>query len=178
MRNRFVALCLLFSMSCLLVEAGCSPEWKKKFIRKSKNAKPPQPVFALESNFQSAFPPDVLYREHFAYWKSWHTELLASLGQSRKRDVRYLSGAVSELRSMVGLLSGPPADHLKAILEDLGGLETQWARAPEPWFVPSVTRSRLERIRRQIDKQFSYSKVKSAIPTKQGTQGEGSQTSS
>jgi hypothetical protein len=42
------------------------------------------------------FPPSVRYQEHFAYWKSWHSELLASLGQIKKRDERYLSGAIEE----------------------------------------------------------------------------------
>ena len=169
-RRVFRSYLTLFLVFFLVFEsAGCGSQWKRKFIRKRKNAEPPQAVLVLESNFQSTYPPEVRYREHFAFWKSWHTELLVSLGQSRKRDIRYLDGTIGELRSMVEILppSSSQANRLRAILGELGELQNRWGRSPDPWRVSPVTRSQLEKLRREIDKSFHYSRVKTLIPSKE-----------
>ena len=142
--NRVIArlLCLLL----ILPMMGCSPAWKRKFIRKSKDAVLPQPILVLQSNVEATYPPDVRYQAHFAYWKSWHGELLDSLGQIRKRDSRYLAGVISELRSMEKILTGPPAQRLTKILEELSQIQERWQQAPEPWAPSSAQRVRLEQL--------------------------------
>ena len=158
---RLLALCLLIS----LLAAGCSPEWKQKFTRKKKGVSGPQPVLTLESNVQATHPPDVRYKEHFAYWKSWHSELLDSLGQIRKRDLTYLNGSIGELRSLAQILSGPPAEKLKSVLKELNEIDQRWEAQPAAWNVSSSDRTRLERIQREVNRDFYYSKIKKWIPT-------------
>ena len=156
-----VVICCLLSAVFL---TGCSPEWKRKFVRKRKQSvQAAQPILVLQSDSQAAFPPAVRYQEHFAYWKSWHSELLGSLGQIRKRDLRYLSGTVGELRSLAELLKGERADRLREILSELNSLGESWSRTPEPWHPPSAVRTRLEQIRREIDRDFHFSKVKDSL---------------
>lgn len=159
---RFLALFLLL---CLLAD-GCGPQWKRKFIRKRKVLNPPQPIFVLQSETQAIYPPDVRYREHFAYWKSWHSDLLASLGENRKRDFTTLTGTLGELRSMRELLTGASADGLSEILEELGRIQELWSKESGAWSVSPTLRTRLSRLQREVDKKFHYSKIKQQLVAK------------
>ncbi|MBI3616383.1 MAG: hypothetical protein HY211_07705 [Candidatus Omnitrophica bacterium] len=158
--RRFLALFLI----CTLL-AGCSPQWRGKFTRKKKGVSGPQPILTLQSNVQATHPPAIRYQEHFAYWKSWHSELLGSLGEIRKRDMTYLNGSIGELRSLAQLLSGPPSEKLKGILVELNDLQEQWEGRSQAWSVSSSERTRLEQLERQINRDFYYSKVKEWIPS-------------
>ncbi len=162
-RIRLTAYGLLLT-TCLLIITGCSPEWRRKFVRKKKNVSPPQPVLVLQADMQAIHPPAVRYREHFAYWKSWHSELMASLGQIRKRDLRYLNGAAGELRSLAELLSGSSADRMREISNELSEMEVRWSSKPASWRVSVRDRLRLEQIEREINRDFHYSNIQSSIP--------------
>ena len=149
----------------IISSAGCGPQWKKKFIRTRKGERAgPQPIFVLESEEKATYPPSTRYRQHYAYWKSWHTDLLETYGQLRKRDVRYLNGVIGEMRPMSELLSGEPGDRMKKILAEFVQLQEGWAKIPEPWAPSHATRTRLEQLRRIIDRDFHYSKVKKFLP--------------
>lgn len=159
-RWRWVTFCLLFSVLCFLT-AGCGHH--VKLIRKKKNVTPPSPIMVLQSETQATHPPEIRYQEHFAYWKSWHSDLLDSWGQVRKRDLKYLEGTIGELRSMSELLSGPAAEQLKGILVELNHLEETWGAGPESWHPCTTARSRLEQLKREIDRDLHYSRVKEWI---------------
>lgn len=155
---------MALGLICCLLVAGCSQEWRRKFIRKRKNVSAPQAVLVLQSDVQATHPPEVRYQEHFAYWKSWHSDLIGSLGQIRKRDLAYLNGCVGELRSLAQLLSGPPSERLRKILEELSGMQQRWEAQPSTGYATSTVRSRLEQLQREISREFYYSKVKKWIP--------------
>lgn len=162
-KNKLLALAALVLTASLFL-TGCSPEWRKKFVRKSKKEKEaPQAVLVLEPDYKSVHPPADRYREHFAFWKTWHAELLISLGQIQKRDVRYLNGVIGELRSMQALLQGPPAGRLREILVELTHLQQEWENAPAGWHVPHAHRTRLEKLQREVNNHFSYNDVKDSI---------------
>lgn len=154
---------LAFLLVVCLLASGCGPQWKKKFIRKKKVVRTTQPILTLISNIQATYPPEVRYQEHFAYWKSWHSELLASLGQIRKRDLRYLNGTISELQSMEELLAGPPAKRLGEILTELRQMEEGWSLSPQTGYASTRVRTRLQQLEREINRDFHYSEVKDAI---------------
>jgi hypothetical protein len=161
--RRGVAFFLLFFVSCLLVE-GCNSSWRKKFIRKKKKeVAAPQAFLVLQPDHKAVFPPDVRYRQHYAFWKSWHGELLGSLGQIHKRDIRTMDGVIGELRAMQADLSGPPAERLKEILSELSALQDEWESSPGNAPVPASHRTRLEKLQREISKKFHYSNVKDSI---------------
>ena len=146
------------------VMTGCSTEWRRKFIRRRKTATPAQPVLLLQSDVQATGAPDVRYREHFAYWKSWHSELLLSLGESRKRDLSYLNGTIGELLAMAQLLSGPPGERMKSILNELNDLQESRSHTHGAWQPTPAARACLEQLKREIDKNLHFSKVKEWIP--------------
>jgi hypothetical protein len=146
-----------------LSTAGCGPEWKKKFVRKKKAATGPQPILVLQPDVRAVLPAADRYREHYAIWKSWHTELIQSYGQLRKRDLVHLAGVIGELSALHALLNGPPADELRKILSELSELKSQWESSVGFWNPSPTTRSRLEQIQRSIEKHFHYSRIKSFL---------------
>ena len=157
-----VAFAILLIASVLL--CGCSPEWRKKFIRKRhKDTGPPPAILVLQPDYKAVYVPADRYREHYAFWKSWHSELLISLGQVHKRDVTYLNGVIGELRSMQALLSGKPSQRLHDILVELSDLQNRWQRVPDTWQMPASDRTQLERLQREISKKFQYGGVKQEI---------------
>lgn len=164
-RKRFAIVLLAFLFTVLSL-AGCGRNIQ--LIRKRKPHAPPQPIMVLERNDQALYQPALRYQEHFAYWKSWHADLLNSYGQMRKRDLRNLSGVISELRAMEYILTGPPADHLRGILQEISAMEEKWRTEPDTWTPPSTFRNRLAQLMREIDKSFYYKKVKAWIPEPKG----------
>lgn len=162
MRWQRAAYALLLVAICLPA-GGCSPEWKRKFIRKKKE-KPVQAVLVLQSGANALHPPRARYREHFAFWKSWHIALQAELGENGKRDRRNLKGVVDELRAMYALLAGSPEkERLKGFIAELAELEGDWQAAGGPWRVTASTRSRLERIYRRVNAEFHYARVEEVL---------------
>ena len=161
-RPKGVRPLLVFVLIFSIASAGCGR--KIQLIRKNKKKGPAQPILVLQPNDQATHPADVRYQEHFAYWKSWHGDLLAYYGQMLKRDMRNLSGVISELRSMQDILTGPPADHLRSILQELSAMEEKWRQEPDTWIPPTAMHSRLEQLMREIDRSFYYKKVKAWIP--------------
>ncbi len=160
--QKWLASFLCFSI-CLSV-TGCSREWRKKFVRKhKKETAEPQAILSLQPDYKAMYPAADRYREHFAFWKSWHSELLSSLGQIQQRDIRYIDGVIGELRTMNSLLTGEPAQRMREILVELQEMEDKWSSAPSTWSIPISQRTTLERLQREIDKAFYYSKVKDSL---------------
>ncbi len=163
MKNPVLKSCTAFLIGAVLLSsAGCGRNIQ--LIRKRKSHKVPQPILVLQPNDQATYAAAVRYQEHYAYWKSWHSELLGSYGQMRKRDLRNLNGVISELSSMEDVLTGPPADHLRGILQEISAMEAKCRQKPETWTPPTAMRGRLEQLMREIDRSFYYKKVKAWIP--------------
>lgn len=151
---------LVVSLVCIMLVGSSGCGRKIQLIRKNKRINPPQPIMVLEPNDQALYQPALRYQEHFAYWKSWHSDLLGSFGQMHRRDLSNLSGVISELRAMEYILTGPPADHLRVVLQEVSAMEEKWRQEPDTWTPPPAMRSRLEQLMREIDKGFYYKKVK------------------
>ncbi len=164
MAPRVTAFCLLSSLLCLLALTGCNSSWRKKFVHtRKKEPAAPQAFLVLQPDHKAVFPPDVRYRQHYAFWKSWHGDLLGSLGQIHKRDLRTLDGVIGELRAMQADLSGPAAERLKEILVELSSLRDEWESSHGVGPMPVSHRTRLEKLQREISKKFHYSNVKDSI---------------
>lgn len=154
-------LLLTLSASTFLL-SGCSAEWRKKFIRKSKNPRTVQAILVLQPDTLAVLPAADRYREHFAFWKSWHGDLLGSFGQNKKRDLANLHGAIGELRSMQELLTGAPAERLKEVLADMDRMRDRWSLSPTALH-PAGDRTSLEKIQREVGKTYHYSNIQQTV---------------
>ena len=167
---RFVAFLLLLSFS--LAVSGCSEEWRKKFIRKNRRAVISQPILMLVPDRLAVLPATQRYREDFAFWKSWHLDLLDSYGKNQKHDTAYLSGMIGQLRAMQEMLTGKPSERMREILIELTGMEKRWNQTRGVWSPTTQDRTRLERLYREINRDFHYSHIKETIPPEPPTEEE------
>ncbi|MCX5703343.1 MAG: hypothetical protein NT066_02460, partial [Candidatus Omnitrophica bacterium] len=101
------------------------------------------------------------YRQYFLFWKSWQSELIESLMQntSQKKQIDCARQALDNLINLKGLLSPDAQKKLDVYiiqLQELGDLITKDSYGNN---ATSSLRS-AERIKRNILKDFPYSKVK------------------
>ncbi|MCM8794824.1 MAG: hypothetical protein NC819_03370 [Candidatus Omnitrophica bacterium] len=166
MKRHLRVAAVLAVTAFVLTGTGCSHDWKKKFVRKrKKEIKAAQPILTYQSDQEAAGPASVRYRQRFAFWKSWHTDLVRSYGESQKRDIRYLNGTIGELGSMAGILEeGPAAQRLREILAELNELKGRWESREGAWSPPLNEKIRLEQLQREIERELRYAKVKQWLP--------------
>lgn len=148
---------------------GCEAA-RRKFIRKPKVVKAPEPIFALEQAYRPEFPPEVRYGAHFAYWKAAHDDLLTGLETAtRMRRERAARQAIKELNGMRALLEGPAADGLGQTITEMERLaqrlEDPVLDAPRL----SVLRSSIEALYRTIDKTYDLHRVRAALKSEAPT---------
>lgn len=150
-------------LAVLGASTGCEG-LKKKFIRKRKSDKGPEPIFALQQEYRPEFPPEIRYQAHFAYWKAAHDDLIDDLTTSTQmRRMRAVRQAIKELQAMQALLQGPQVIGLGQLIDEMKALE---GRLDSPALDASrlaIFRSSIESLRRRIDKGYDYHKVKASL---------------
>lgn len=163
MRGASCRIGIAVVLAMVMASTGCATV-KKKFTRKPKVQRPPEPIFALQKAYRPEWPPEVRYQAHFAYWKAAHDDVLDGLERATyKRRMASTAQAIKELKAMHALLTGPAADGLAKHMEEM---ERVQARLADPLLdAPrlNILRSSIESLRRRIDKGYDYHKVKEAI---------------
>jgi hypothetical protein len=106
----FLVLCMCISMS------GCET-LKKKFIKKQ----PPKKVTPVmyPQDYKGVYTNDVLYNNHFNYWRTWTEDLVDCLKTegSRKREALAATRAVEDLQRMQDLLNSPKKEELEKYIK-------------------------------------------------------------
>jgi len=140
---------------------GCDA-FIRKFTRKPKKDRGSRvrPVL-VPKEYKTTMTPEELYRQYFVFWKAWQDELIQSLLTSAnyKKQSNCTEQAISNLlriRAMLIPAKQQELDKYIGQLEDLG------ARLGDDPYGTNSASNRLaaERIRMEILKDFSYSKVK------------------
>lgn len=140
---------------------GCDA-FVRKFTRKPKKGEGTRvrPVLAPKE-YKSTMTPEELYGQYFLFWKGWQDELIQSLlvTANYKKQSNCVEQAIANLlrlRAMLIPAKQQELDKYIGQLEDLGG-----RLGDDPYGTNSAS-SRLaaERIKMEILKDFSYSKVK------------------
>lgn len=156
-------------VTLLVATTGCETV-KRKFVRKPKGVRPPEPIFALEQDYRPEFPPEIRYQAHFAYWKAAHDDLLEGLsGATRMRRERAVRQAIKELKAMQALVTGPPADGLGQAIEEMERLARQLESPAMAAPRLSVLRSSIESLRRRIDKAYDLHRVRASLKSEAPT---------
>ena len=166
--KRLLTLVLLACVASSFI--GCATA-KKKFIRKRPD-KAVQPVMYTEEEQVQKYSNKYQYTTHFTYWRTWHSELLAYLGQNTKREKRAAEEAVGHLDGMKRYLTEPKKSELEteiAVLKDAlvtieRGMSGQRVNLTQ----------KLERSQRVINSDFQFEKVKAFIVPDQVDLGSGS----
>lgn len=143
---------------------GCEA-FVKKFTRKPKKEKPPEEIVLVPEEYPSLFAnSEEAYRQYFLYWKSWQDELInALLGRaSHKKQLSCIDEATKNLGQMRNLLVEDKQKELDIYLSKLADLRNNIS---EDVYSNNATKNRsdAEQLKRNILKDFSYSKIKNSL---------------
>ncbi len=156
MRKLIISIAEIFLITSLI---GCDAV-QRKFTRKKKA--PSKPRFYQLKKYQRKDLPD-LYKQHYAYWQSWQSELIGTLGQNRKKDSRGIEEALGHLKDMQDILVPEKGDEMQPRIDKMENIRKVILRSELMPTTRDNTAMALEREERTIRRYFCYSKVKDSI---------------
>lgn len=159
------ALVLCFCLLAFAFElAGCE-SLAKKFVRKPKEEKKTDDVvFAPEEYKGEGVSKQDLYRQYFLYWRTWQDELIDSLerGANHKRQLDSLDEGIRNLENIKPLIKPEVSARLDGWINSLRLLREAVAK---DLYSNNFANNRreAERLKREIMREFSFSKIKDSI---------------
>jgi len=163
MKNGYKKIALLLSLGIIVISLTGCETLKKKFIRKQSKKKV-TPVL-VPQDYRGIYPNDVLYSNHFNYWRTWTEDLIDCIDTkgSNKREVLAASRAIEDLQRMQELLTGPKKDELTKYIRSYENIQRKVELGQPSEIDASKIRSDLESSRRVIMRKFEPKEVKSFI---------------
>lgn len=160
---RFKVL-LLFTIYLLLVTVltGCEA-FVRKFTRKPKKEDLPKEEMVLEPQEYISEPrsKEEQYQEYFLFWKSWQDELINSLSPNanHKKQIDSIEEAVKNLTDLEVMLTQEKQTALDTYISQLNTLRED---IENDFYGGQISKNRqsAERIKRNILREFSYTKMK------------------
>ena len=158
MKRWIIFLALVFFAANL---TGCDAV-QRKFTRKRKEVKTPR-FYQLKKYPKKPSPE--LYKQHFAYWRSWQEELIEFLGQNHKKDVRAVEEATGQLKDLQDLLIPSKAEEMEPHIESMQSARDIIFRGDLNFANKDYVRRIIEKEDRSIKRWFCYEKVKNSLRT-------------
>ncbi|MFH1458333.1 MAG: hypothetical protein ABIG31_04110 [Candidatus Omnitrophota bacterium] len=160
MKSKIILLvtsyCLLFTLT------GCDA-FVRKFTRKpkSQNISEEEMIVAPQEYKGAEMSRQEQYRQYFLFWRSWQDELIVSLQEKRsqKKQMDCIQEAIRNLENLRPLLNQRLQESLERYIEQEKALKDSIGRDVYG-SNSSGNSSSAERIKRNILKDFSYSKIK------------------
>lgn len=148
---------------------------QRKFTRKKKTVKKPR-IYQL--NKYDIKPSPELYEKHFAYWRSWSSEIIQRLGDNHKKDARCIEEIIGQVNDMQNLLVDAKANELEKRAKAYERIRDTIVRDQLTDDNRNSVLMDLEREDRNIGRDFCVSKVKNYIKKEwdEGAAGEGAGT--
>jgi len=152
----FLIFLLIFSL------VGCEA-FTRKFTRKPKKQDYLIGEVVLEPEEYTEFnmTKEELYRRYFGFWKSWQAELTASLeeGRSKAKKMDCAGEAIKNLVNLRALLDQEKKIQLDGYIDQIKKLNDKISQ--DPYGADNAANAKVsERIKRDILRDFSYSKIK------------------
>jgi len=137
--------------------SGCA-SLQKKFTRK-KEPRTVQPVIYTEKEYVKPYSNKYYYQTHHSQWRTWHSELLKSLGGNVKRERRSISEAIGQLDQMLKYIHEPHREELASEIQNMKQIEARLSVLPGHGREVNLKR-KIEKSYRNINSRFSYSAMK------------------
>ncbi|HQP92171.1 MAG TPA: hypothetical protein PLU24_05800 [Candidatus Omnitrophota bacterium] len=163
MRKTPRSAALILLMICFISASGCET-LRKKFTRKRKPKGSTETVVIVPRDYSAhPFPNEVLYKQYFAYWKSWNMELVSSLAgnENYKKIDDCAVQSLANLKKMRTYLNDGKAKELDKYInktEILHG-QIEVAKNMPPSRMNSL-RYDAERILSNVNRKFDGNKAK------------------
>jgi len=156
LKNRFLTCVFILALSVSI--SGCAG-LQRKFTRKKKKEEKLAPVITTY-DYSKDLRVDKLYKKHFLFWKTWHTELIDKMDFGyKKRSVCY-HHTVENLLEMKKYLAQSKQEELWPIMVKIKSIDSDVKKKRLSKSEMYRMKQLLEKAKRRIDKEFSYSKVK------------------
>jgi len=153
---------VVWILSLAVLTSGCEA-FVRKFTRKSKKDKTPQEemVLAPEEYKPAPVTGEETYRKYLLYWKSWQDELIEALlaNSNHKKQIDCAMEAIKNMEELKKLLREPAGKKMQAYIERMDSVLA--AIENDPYGNNAAfLRSSVERVRRDVLRDLSYSEVK------------------
>ena len=106
--KKWVTFFLILAITVSL--AGCSEEWRKKFVRKKKDVAKKPRIYQLKKYKKE--PSEALYSKHYNYLITWLSELAGNIGNNSKKDALCINEALGQMKDIQYLLVEEKAKEL------------------------------------------------------------------
>jgi len=157
---------LFFIVSCcsfLLITSGCE-SLQRKFTRINKNKASKETMILTPRDYSAhPFPPDVLYKQYFIYWRAWNQELVTSLNDLApyKKMKDCMGQTLSNLQKMATYLNDEKSRELGVYIKKAEDLSL---RIDEAKTMPPSQKKDLrydaERLLSNVNRKFDLTKMK------------------
>lgn len=120
-------LFLILFISCIFLFCGCD-SLRKKFTRVKKKTDAEEDIIVSPRDYSlNPYPPEVIYKQYFVYWKSWNQELVTSLNDMspNKKILVCVREAIKNLNNMAAYLSEDKRAGLRAYIKKSEDLEEE-----------------------------------------------------
>ena len=154
--RRWASLLLILVVAAGL--AGCSPEWRGKFVRKKKDVAKKPRIYQTKKYHKE--PTENLYTKHYNYTISWLSELVDDLGQNSKKDARCIEEALGQMRDVQLFLVPEKAKELDKHINRLKEIQDLILRRDLGQANMDYARRTAEREERFLRSEFYYNKIK------------------
>jgi hypothetical protein len=154
--RRWVSLLLILVIAMSF--AGCSEEWRKKFVRKKKDVAKKPRIYQTKRYIKE--PTESLYTKHYNYTIAWLSELADDLGQNSKKDARCIEEALGQIKDVQFFLVPEKAKELDKHINRLKEVQDLILRRDLGQANMDYARRSVEREERFLRSEFYYSKVK------------------
>ena len=148
---------------CVLAVSGCA-SLPKKFIRKKpKPEHTPSVVYVEQGPYQKKYSNEYYYKTHYTLWKTWQDEILSNLGGNAKKVSRSSEEAYSHLEQMGRYLKPEKQAELKPLIDELGRYMHRFQEGRDSRPALMALKSDLDTLRRRVNNDFYYDKVKADL---------------
>jgi hypothetical protein len=155
-RKRFLMYIFILVLSISFV--GCAGI-QRKFTRKKKKEEVPAPVITTY-DYKKDLRVSELYKKHFLYWKTWQDELIERIDEGYKKRIECYDNLVMHLMEFGKYLVDSKTKELEPFIKKIKSIDPDIRKKRLSKSEENKMRNLLEKSRRQIDRGFSYPKVK------------------
>jgi hypothetical protein len=149
---------ILLTLALIISLAGCSEEWRRKFVRKKKGpAKKPRIYQVKRYNKE---PTEALYTKHYNYAVTWLSEIVDDLGKNNKKDVRCIEEALMHIKDLQLFLVPQKAGQLDKHINRLKEIQDLILKRDLGHANMDYARRSVEREERFLRSEFYYNKIK------------------
>lgn len=154
--RKYSTLFLVFVL--IITSAGCSEEWRRKFIRKKKEVTK-KPRIYQEKKYKKE-PTRGLYDKHYNYCTNWLSELSGRLGENHKKDTVCIQEALSHFKDMQEFLIPDKAKEMDKHIKRLTEIKDTIFRQDLGQANKDYVRNSVDREERYIRSELYYDKIK------------------